>query len=243
MTEGAPDGRAATGTTAPRTSLVAPMAWGFVVGSALFVVGVPLSESTTLSPAVAGWTFFVGSVLFTTAAAMQLVLAVRALPDLPERRRWIRFVRPRSTDGTAAVVQLVGTIAFNVTTLRSAVDLAGRAEIDAADVWRPDAVGSVLFLVSSAIAMAPEVRHRRHAHVRNRSWFVAALNLLGSVLFGVSAIGAAPEGDGVRNLVWSNGGTILGGLCFLVGAALLLRPGGATTEPPVSGAGAPTGGS
>lgn len=204
--------------------LVPVLAWGFIIGSALFVLGVPLGSSD-LPVTVSGWTFFLGSVFFTTAAALQFVLARRELPhDLPHDRRWNRLMHPRSTDTAAAFVQLVGTVYFNVTTLAGALVLTGSSDASAQQVWRPDAVGSVLFLVSSAIAMAPEVRHRRHTHVRGRSWAVAAANLLGSILFGISAIGARPEGDGVRNLVWSDAGTVLGALCFLVGAALLLPP-------------------
>ena len=67
---------------------------------------------------------------------------------------------------------------------------AGTGAATGQQVWRPDAIGSVLFLVSSAIALAPEVRRRRHDHVRTRSWAIAALNMLGSVFFGLSAIGA-----------------------------------------------------
>jgi hypothetical protein len=202
--------------------LVPVLAWGFMIGSALFVVGVPLSTSD-LPPAVSGWTFFAGSVFFTTAAVLQTLVARRELPDdLVRERRWNRLMNPRATDWTAAAVQFVGTLEFNVTTLASALVLTGAADASAQQVWRPDAIGSVLFLVSSAIALAPEVRHRRHTHVRNRSWTVAALNMLGSILFGVSAIGARPEGDGVRNLAWANAGTVLGALCFLGAAALLL---------------------
>ncbi len=204
--------------------LVPAMAWGFIIGSALFMLGVPLS-SGTLPVTVSGWTFFTGSLFFTGAAWLQFVVARRELPaDAVPAVRWNRWMRPRSTDWTAAAVQLAGTFAFNVTTLASVLALAGTADVSAERVWRPDAVGSVLFLMSSAIALAPEVRARRHTHVRSRSWSVAVITMLGSVLFGISAVGAFPEGDGVRNLAAANAGTVLGAACFLVAAALLLPP-------------------
>ncbi|HEY5185046.1 MAG TPA: hypothetical protein VIM19_09145, partial [Actinomycetes bacterium] len=61
-------------------------------------------------------------------------------------------------------------------------------------------------------------------HVRGRSWSIAALNLLGSVLFGLSAIGAYldPTTNQLLSARWSNLGTLGGALCFLAGAALLL---------------------
>jgi hypothetical protein len=210
----------------PSSRLLRPTGIGFALGSFCFAIGVPLSLSSSLSPTVAGWTYFVGSVLFTTAATLQFLMSVAELPELelPPHKRWARLLRPRTTDWTAAAVQLVGTVEFNVTTLRAALDAAGTGTASAQVVWRPDAIGSVLFLVSSAIALAPEVRRRRHGHARDRSWAIAALNMLGSIFFGLSAIGAYldPATGELLSLRWSNGGTLLGALCFLAGALLLL---------------------
>jgi hypothetical protein len=212
---------------APVSRLLRPTALGFALGSFCFAIGVPLSLSTSLSPAVAGWTFFVGSVLFTSAATMQFLMSKAELPELDtvHENRWARLFRPRTTDWTAAAIQLVGTLAFNVTTLRAALDASGSGSATAQMVWRPDAIGSILFLVSSAIALAPEVRRRRHNHARDRSWAIAALNMLGSIFFGISAIGAymSPTTQELLSVRWSNGGTLLGALCFLAGA-LLLHP-------------------
>ena len=185
-----------------------------------------MSLNTSLSPAVASWTFFVGSVLFTSAATMQFLMSKAELPelDLAREDRWTRIMRPRNTDWTASAIQWVGTIEFNITTLRAALDAGGSGSATAQMVWRPDAIGSILFLVSSAIALAPEVRRRRHGHARSRSWAIAALNMLGSIFFGISAIGAYlnPNTQQLLSVRWSNGGTLLGALCFLAGALLLL---------------------
>jgi hypothetical protein len=218
-----------TGSAAPR-SLRRPLwtAVGFMVGSALFAVGVPLSLGTSLSPAVAGWTFFAGSVFFTAAAFLQFLTSREGLepPEGAEHRSaWLAAVaRPRTLDWTASAVQLLGTLAFNVTTLRAALDAAGTGGASPELVWRPDAFGSVLFLVSSGLAFAPEIRWRRHRHARDRSWAIAALNLTGSVFFGASAIGAypLPGTDMLLSTAWSNGGTLAGAICFFAGAALLV---------------------
>ena len=87
-------------------------------------------------------------------------------------------------------------------------------------VWLPDAVGSVLFLVSSWLA-ARALRHERVLARRE-----ARINLLGSVFFGLSAIGAfvIPDLDEVLNAALATSGTLLGAVCFLV-AALQLRRG------------------
>jgi hypothetical protein len=220
----------------PVPRLLRPTAIGFALGSLAFALGVPLSLDTSLNPAVAGWVFFVGSVLFTSAATLQFLTSAAELPELElaaEHRR-ARLTRPRTTDWTASAIQLVGTLEFNLTTLRAALDASGTGSATAQMVWRPDAIGSVLFLVSSAIALAPEVRRRRHGHARDRSWAIAALNMLGSVFFGLSAIGAyiSPSTEDLLSMRWSNGGTLLGALCFLAGALLLLPRRQVTTSPP-----------
>lgn len=204
------------------------MAWagrGFGVGSALFMAGVPLSLVTSLPASVAGWTYFVGSVFFTTAATLQTIDAWRPTDETTtDRHRWTRADRENLL---AAMVQWVGTVAFNVTTLRAALDAADRADYSAHVVWAPDAFGSVLFLAASAVALAPEVHRSRLRHVRDRAWVIAAVNMLGSLLFGVSAVGAwtDPSSGAVLSLAWANVGTFLGAMCFLIGSVLMLpRP-------------------
>ena len=208
--------------------LIRLTAFGFAIGSTLFAVGVPVSlvDGGTVA---ADRIFFAGSVFFTLAAAGQLLTSARHLPavdDAPARSTWrTRLARPRTMDWTASAVQFFGTLEFNVTTLLAVLDAAGHVEVATSRVWRPDALGSVAFLVASALAAVPEVRRRRHAHVRTRSWWIAALNLLGSALFGLSALGAFTTSSGdLVSLRWANTGTFLGALCFLAGALLLLPP-------------------
>lgn len=198
----------------------------FVIGSALFALGVVID--VVLSQAqIAGWTFFIGSIFFTTAAALQLLSSRESLSlstGNPVRKRIL--ARTRNVDWSASAIQFVGTLFFNANTFRAAT----LEDLDASQinqlVWTPDAYGSVLFLVSSGMAFAPAVRARRHSHARSRSWQMAALNLLGSVFFLLSAIGAytLPETDGLVNVRWANLGTFLGAICFLVAAAMLIGP-------------------
>jgi len=92
-------------------------------------------------------------------------------------------------------------------------------------VWVPDIVGSLAFLISSTIAVVPEVRARRHSHVANASQRIAFLNLTGSILFGVSAVSALVLRSGTDvSLVWANIGTFFGAVCFLVAAWLFGWP-------------------
>lgn len=213
------------------------MGWLFVVGSACFAIGVPLSQVPTLSPSVAAATFFIGSIFFTSASSVQWYLAWTAIqPDPSDTadgvRRWFAFA-----DGnwSSSALQWVGTIAFNATTLAALIQVNGVHAVSSQVVWRPDAVGSVLFLASSAIALMPESRVARHLHVRNRSWLIAVLNMVGSIFFGISAIGAyvLPESNELLNSAWSNGGTFWGAICFLVGAWLVIPRHSRVTAPAV----------
>ena len=59
---------------------------------------------------------------------------------------------------------------------------------------------------------------------RSLSWSIVALNLLGSIAFGVSAVASLVEpasGEPVSARI-ANSGTWVGGVCFLVGALLLM---------------------
>ncbi|WP_226963726.1 hypothetical protein [Nostocoides sp. F2B08] len=91
-------------------------------------------------------------------------------------------------------------------------------------VWRPDFFGSVLFLVSSALAVRA-VSDGRLGQVRWSSlpWRIAWLNMLGSVLFMASALSSyvLPDSNQVVNTRVAVAGTLLGAVCFLVGAALM----------------------
>jgi hypothetical protein len=91
-------------------------------------------------------------------------------------------------------------------------------------VWTPDSLGSICFLVASGLAWA-EVSHGLWSwRPRSLSWLITALNLLGSVAFGASAVASyvVSASDQPRNVTLMNLGTFVGALAFLVGAVLLL---------------------
>ena len=209
------------------------MGWLFAVGSACFAVGVPISQLSGAAPAVSALVFFVGSIFFTSAASIQMKLAWVGVPARVRRSRRMtilaRVTNVRDVAWSSALVQWAGTLFFNATTLFALVSAVGRSAVPNQVIWRPDAIGSILFLVSSAIACLPEVRAHRHGHVRDRSWSIASLNLLGSIFFGISAVGAyvVTATNELVNARWSNGGTLLGALCFLVGALLVIPQGAA----------------
>ncbi|GAA1058025.1 hypothetical protein GCM10017608_04280 [Agromyces luteolus] len=192
-------------------------AWGFAIGSLCFLVAAFPFYAEWLGPVGVNITFVVGSVFFTLAAFVQLSLSGRHLP----RRRVTN--RADWWDWWAAAVQFVGTLLFNLSTT-----LALLAAIAAPDYvgagWKPDAWGSLAFLAASAFAMVATTHRGELWDTDARTWHGTWLGMLGSVFFGLSAIGAyvIPETGTLLSLLWANLGTMLGALCFLL-AALLSR--------------------
>jgi hypothetical protein len=185
------------------------MAVLFAAGSCCFLVG-PLPVFLDLvGPETDALVFFLGSILFTSAAALQV------WGSYPVRR-------VRRLDWWSGSIQLVGTLFFNVTTFRALTDVVGSPSYDRL-VWRPDALGSLCFLVSGALAYAEVAGGVAHRPPATRDGAVAASNLVGCIAFGFSAVGAyvLPSGDEV-DVALANSMTALGALAFLVGSLLLL---------------------
>src|ERR1700733_12142126 len=117
------------------------MAVCFAIGSACFLIG-PLRHYTKLvGESADALTFFIGSILFSLGVALQSYLA------FPERRS----PGAGSALWRAAAIQSAGTLFFNVTTFQALDTSLPSSQYDKL-VWRPDAFGSVCFLVSGGIA-------------------------------------------------------------------------------------------
>jgi YrhK-like protein len=206
----------------------------FAIGSLCFTVAAIAAQWASSSRPAIGVTFFVGSLFFTSASYLQYSETVnveRGPLRHSERRRWRPASwEPRRIDWLAAAIQLVGTVFFNLSTFAAMKHGLSTGQSNRR-VWGPDALGSICFLVSSELAYA-EVCHRWVGfELRSLSWRIVALNLLGSIAFGLAAVGSLLEpasGEPISARI-SNGGTALGGLCFLI-AALALIPEAARTE-------------
>jgi hypothetical protein len=201
-----------------------------MIGSACFVLGSVPAYANAVGGPVDGITYFVGSLFFTSASFGQLIQAQSpAMTGVDERGQhepapislwtWL----PHDRAWLAAAVQFPGTLFFNVSTFAALAHNLSAAQEDQ-HVWRPDAFGSILFLVASVYGVLALGGPFLRVEPRSFPWWIAWLNLLGSVLFMASAIGSyvLPEsGDLVDNRV-SILGTLLGAVCFLVGSGLML---------------------
>lgn len=189
----------------------------FMIGSLCFAVGTVVAVSEV--PEWAGAIYFIGSIFFTTAGFGQLLSALNE--GRFERPRWFGR-RSESVDWRASAIQSFGTVCFNVSTGFALVHALTTEQVNRL-VWSPDVFGSIAFLWSSWLAFAA-VRASWHGHPRRgATWATAALNLLGSIFFGISAIGAyvVPDNGDLLSAAAANGGTFLGALCFFFGAWLI----------------------
>jgi heme/copper-type cytochrome/quinol oxidase subunit 3 len=123
----------------------------------------------------------------------------------------------------SATVQFVGTLLFNISTFRAMQDGLSTHQENRL-IWAPNLLGSVAFLISSGLAYRVADRARRSPARRTREWKMAAVNLAGSIFFGVSAIASyvVPSSGSTLDLAAANFTTALGALCFFIGAVLLL---------------------
>jgi hypothetical protein len=186
----------------------------FAAGSTCFLVApFPGFEQLVGSGAV-GVVFFFGSIFFTSAALLQYLEA-----------------EPRRIDWWATLIQLAGTIFFNVNTfnaMKTGLDVHQTNRL----VWAPDVFGCACFLVASYLAYVEVGGHGVRRQTRTTEWWIAAVNLAGSVAFGVSAIASfvVPKTGSILDLGAANFMTALGALGFLAGALLLLRESGTPAD-------------
>lgn len=182
------------------------MALFFAAGSLCFLVGPAPGYAQLVGGEADAATFFAGSVLFTVGGLLQTSLAApgRRSPGAG-RAAW-----------RAAIVQSAGTLFFNVTTYQALDTALSNPDYDRL-VWRPDAFGSVCFLISGVVAYRGSAR---------RAW-EPAVNLLGCVLFGIAAVAGyvVPAKGSILDLAAANWSTALGAACFLACAVATLRSG------------------
>ena len=192
------------------------MALFFALGATCFFIGPFPGYAQLVGASADADTFFIGSILFTAGGALQT---------------WIAFPG-RHSGGSgkaawgAATIQSAGTLFFNVTTYQALQTSMTNSNYDRL-VWRPDAFGSICFLISGAIAYRASARHGWLPARGRSSWWQPAVNLLGCIFFGISAIAGylVPSTGAVINLAAANWNTALGAACFLACALATLVSG------------------
>jgi hypothetical protein len=214
--------------TARPVTLNAAIAWLFIIGSALFALGSVPAYINAVGATTDSVTYFIGSIFFTAASFAQLVQAQTPAmtavdADSESTRAQVRLWAwlPHDRNWLAAITQFPGTLFFNISTLAA---LAANATAKQEDrrVWRPDLYGSTLFLVASIFAILAVGRFLSF-QPRSSTWRIAWVNMIGSILFMISALASyvLPTTGELINSPVSLAGTLLGALCFLIGAILI----------------------
>jgi hypothetical protein len=199
------------------------MARAFAVGSTCFLVAPFPGYVQIVGERATAITFFVGSIFFTTGGALQssLAFAHRHERGAGSAAWW------------SAIVQSAGTLFFNRSTFR-ALDTAISNPVYNRLVWRPDAFGSICFLVSGVIAYRASPRRGWLPARGSSGWWQPAANLLGCIFFGIAAIAGhvVPSTGSLLDQAAANWNTSLGAACFLACALGTLHPGRASAPSP-----------
>lgn len=174
--------------------------------------------------------FFAGSVPFTLAAGLQHFQSANLTP-LPmqpqdagnERLKFIGW-NPLNAGWLSSFTQFLGTLAFNISTF-NAIAAPSQPSRSVLEIWTPNFEGSVLFLISGYLAFI-EVGNRYWSwKPKDLSWQAVFINLLGCVAFMISAVAPQTPEAVKADWIWlySNTYTLIGAICFFVGAQLLVK--------------------
>ena len=201
----------------------------FMIGATGFALGSVSAYAAAVGAAADAATLFVASLFFTAASFGQLVqsqspsMAANG-SDLGDERRLVRLLAwlPHDRAWLAAAIQFPGTLFFNATTYLATSTAVTSGQYDKV-VWRPDLYGSILFIVSSVFAILA-LGKLLTWRPRAGTWWIAWLNMIGSIAFMASAVGAyvLPKTGSAVDLTLADRGTFVGAVCFFVGALLAI---------------------
>ncbi len=208
----------------------------FMIGSACFALGSLICLEPTWFNSFfqqeieVGPIFFLGSIFFTSAAYLQLREAANADRNTALARgssseepvRWFGWM-PHRIGWLSAFIQFIGTLLFNLNTFAALLPIDGWLRQDLI-VWMPNFIGCICFLAASELAVFEACHRYFCTHPRSISWWIVQINLLGSIAFMVSGIGAVvpPGATQILAPTASNLWTFIGALCFALGAYLLI---------------------
>ena len=198
----------------------------FVAGGSLFALGAFLAQLGAALVAV-NTTYLVGGFFFSLGGYVSILLVVNtaqrqpdARPSTGERMRWWGNL-PAQRDWRSAVVLFVGTLLFAVSLVAAFASGLTPRQSDGW-IWLPDMLGCVCFLLSGHLAMLDVGDGRVTLRPHVLTWWVVAVNQLGSVLFFLAGLAAfvRPATSSEVNAGIVNWGTFAGAVCFAIGGVI-----------------------
>jgi hypothetical protein len=136
--------------------------------------------------------------------------------------RWWGY-QPQRRDWQSAAVLFVGTLLFAVSLVAAFAQGLTPRQSDGW-IWLPDILGCVCFLLSGHLAMLDVGGGHVRVLVHVLTWWVVAINQLGSVLFFLAGVAAfvRPATSSEINAGLVNWGTFTGAACFAIGGLVQL---------------------
>lgn len=206
----------------------------FMVGASFFISGALLSLDPILRSRIglsingANHLFFFGSIFFTSAAWLQLFQAANQgiftqMGNIEPTKFTLIGWHPEQVGWLSCFLQFLGTLLFNMNTLCDTFSNLTHSQSELL-VWLPNCVGSIFFLLSGYLAFI-EICHKHWSwQVKDLSWWITFINLLGCISFLISALLAFLPHHSLQPI---NGNlsllfTLIGAACFWLGAFLLL---------------------
>ena len=178
----------------------------FTLGGSLFAAGAFLAGTGAELLAV-NLTYLIGGVFFSLGGWLSILGA-----------------QARSRGWWSAVVLFVGTLLFAVSLVAAFAEGFTPRQSNTW-IWFPDMAGCVCFLVAGHLAMVDVGHGRVRILPRERDWWIAAVNQLGSFLFILAGLAAyvRPATSTPLNVALVNWGTFAGAVCFAVAGIVQMR--------------------
>ncbi len=198
----------------------------FVIGGSLFAAGAFLAQRGEALVTV-NTTYLVGGFFFSLGAYASVLLVVNAAQHPPggsrssgEAMQWWGN-RPGQRDWRSAVVLFGGTLLFAVSLVSAFASGLTPRQSDGW-IWLPDILGCICFLVSGHLAMLEVGGGHVAVRASDLTWWVVAVNQLGSVVFFLAGLAAfvRPATSTVVDVGLVNWGTFVGATCFAIGGVI-----------------------
>jgi hypothetical protein len=206
-----------------RVNLVAAVA--FFIGGSLFALGAVFAQLGLGSQVTVNTTYLVGGFFFSLGGYASILLVVNAAsergrPGTAGRLRWWSYL-PQRRDWLSAVVLFVGTLFFAVSLVAAFAEGLTPRQSNGW-IWFPDMIGCVCFLASGRLAMMSVGDGRVVVRVHEITWWVVAVNQVGSFLFFLAGVAAftRPATSDALDVGLVNWGTFAGALCFAIGGVI-----------------------
>ena len=190
----------------------------FILGGSLFALGAYFAEMGNVSLTTVNVTYLAGGFFFSLGGYTSVLMPSNDTVGAP--MHWWSH-QPGRREWLSAVVLFVGTLFFAVS-LVSAFAEGLTPRQSNGWIWLPDMIGCVCFLASGRLAMT--VIGHGHVVVRPHevTWWVVAVNQIGSILFFLAGVAAftRPATSAALDAALVNWGTFAGAVCFAIGGVI-----------------------